>query len=116
MSSASKNRIKTRLWHYLMQKGPQPYAQMIEDLDWLDSPNRVTQMLSRSYLFEIVGYEKTRALGGGGQMVAVWGALPLEVATKQFLEPARKHHIRPLSKQPAFVRKYVEEKLDEQNK
>ena len=124
MGSANKNRIKTRIWKYLMDKGPMPIAGMREDLDWLGTPNEVSQMLDRSYLFEKVGTTKVGpsvisgingTTAGGGYEVVVWGALPLEVATKKFMEP-RKHQIRPLSKQPAFVRKYVEEKLDEQNK
>mgnify|MGYP005814441281 CR=1 FL=1 len=122
MGSASKNRIKTRLWKYLMEKGPQPYAAMVEDLDWIGSSREISMLMDRCYLFERVGTEMVVQGGiagatslGGGYPVAVWGALPLDIAAKQFLTP-RKHQIRPLAKQPAFVKKYVEDKLNEQNK
>jgi len=123
MGSASKNRTKTRLWKYLMENGPQTYSRMIDDLPWLGPVRQVTMLLDRCYLFERVGTVRVTPGGvagrgsvhrGGSYPVAVWGALPLDIATRQFLTP-RKHQIRPLEKQPAFVRKYVEDKLDEEN-
>jgi hypothetical protein len=121
MGTANKNRTKARLWKYLMENGPQTYARMIDDLPWLGPVNQVTMLLTRCYLFEQVGKVRVARGGiagsgsvhmGGNYDVVVWGALPLDIAVKQFLTP-RKHQIRPLSKQPLFVREHVEAMMNE---
>jgi len=88
-----------------------PIAGMREDLDWIGNNREMSMLMDRCYLFEKVGTEKVaqggRYLAGGGAYdVVVWGAIPLDIAVQQFINPP-KHQIRPLSKQPAFVKKHV---------
>jgi len=106
----AKIQDRAKIWEYLIEKGPMTVASIQDGLEWrLGSYQQISQMLSRCYLFEKVGTEKVALFSGRWQPVIVWGAIPLDIAARQFLDP-RKHQIRPLTKQPAFVREYVEDK------
>ena len=96
-------KIKTKLYHYLVANGPKTTAQLMYELKSpVRSPNKLSNILRVSYLFEVVDVIKQRRIGSN-----LWGALPLSIATLRYIDPP-KHQIQPLSKQPVFVREYVE--------
>lgn len=101
-------KIKTKIYHYLVANGPKTTAQLMYELKSpVRSPNKLSNILRVSYLFEVVDVVKQSRIGSGRYDANVWGALPLNIATLRYIDPP-KHQIQPLSKQPLFVREYVE--------
>ena len=101
-------KIKTKLYHYLVANGPKTTAQLMYEMKSpTRSPNKLSQILKACYLFEVVDVVKQRRIGSGRYDANLWGALPLSIATLRYIDPP-KHQIQPLSKQPLFVREYVE--------
>ena len=106
--TSKKSRIKETLYHFLVENGPMTTAQLMYEMKSpLGSSNQLSQVLRTCYLFERVDIVMSGVAGGRRYETILWGALPLDVATRRFFG-APKHQIQPLSKQPVFVREYVE--------
>jgi len=105
-----KSAKQTKCYREIQKEGPMNTSQLLELLNKSSRLNstshEISQMLTRSPLFEKIGSEAVADLGGRNYQVSVWDILPLEEVARKWLSV--KHHIRKRSSLPMILRNEIE--------